>query len=103
MKRSADSEYLEGKFERLKDGKFWVAVWKDSIDPKVELLLSEPDPKFWFFIGVEPVDPPDGNVHTMPEKDREHTESKDCWCGPILSDDFTAQGGCLHYLHNEPC
>ena len=43
----------------------------------------------------------DGNVHCMPKAGREHLESKDCWCGPEIIQDATADGGCLAYLHNE--
>ena len=43
----------------------------------------------------------DGHVHTIPIDGPEHSESKECWCEPILMDDYTEQGGCKHYLHKE--
>lgn len=28
---------------------------------------------------------PDGNIHAIPKKGKEHIESINCWCGPRLS------------------
>ena len=30
----------------------------------------------------------------------EHVESSNCWCDPILKNDFSEQGGAKHYVHN---
>lgn len=39
---------------------------------------------------------------TYEAAEREHIESADCWCNPILSNDFESEGGVKHYVHNEP-
>jgi hypothetical protein len=45
----------------------------------------------------------DGNVHVVPVggPNPEHIESKDCWCGPELTEDYTSQGGTRLYTHKE--
>lgn len=44
---------------------------------------------------------PDGHVHTVPLTEREHEESKDCWCQPTLSyrDEIN---GCEVWVHKSP-
>ncbi len=42
---------------------------------------------------------PDGHVHTVP-LEKEHIESKDCWCEPTLEYE-DPETGCKHYLHKE--
>ncbi len=43
----------------------------------------------------------DGNVHVMPTHGPEHVESKDCWCEPVLTEDYTPDGGTKLYTHRE--
>jgi len=37
-------------------GSIYIALWKGSKDPKIELLVKEPDPDKWDFVEVRVVD-----------------------------------------------
>ena len=45
---------------------------------------------------------PDGHVHVVPKRGRQHVEDSRCWCEPELDSDFTAEGGRKVYVHREP-
>jgi len=58
MERSDASKRLENVFEQVKKTYpvYYFVVWKASIEPKIQLHVNKPDPKYWFFIEVKAID-----------------------------------------------
>lgn len=42
----------------------------------------------------------DENIHVIP-KDKQHLCSEECWCQPILLEDYTGEGGSKLYNHRD--
>ena len=73
MERSGANKRLEAIFSQFKmKESFYICVWKESIEPKIQIHHTKPDPKYWFFIHVESVKkfelkppPPDPEVSKL--------------------------------------